>query len=271
SEGTRQTVAIAGGRSVTPRLTATITGQFINDRESTLPGAGFNAGNPAASIAVMGRQVDLTALRSHVVDTADDQINWIYTNWNNPYFESAESSNENRRSRVLGGLSASYAFTPSVTATATIGTDSYHETRDFTIAPTWMGGFPFFAGEGDFSGGGFQNQGISVHETNADLFVDGGPKGAGAFPIHLSAGLSHRSNGLRLTTAGSDRPVIEGDTVTADQPPAPERVLGGGAGASVSNVYPSVSGSVDVGHALGLPSLSLTHVHASWSRTGNAL
>jgi hypothetical protein len=50
-----------------------------------------------------------------------------------------------------------------------------------------------------------------------------------------------------------------------------ERASSGGSGASVSNVYPSVSGSVNVGHALGSTSMTGTQLHASWSRTGNQL
>jgi TonB-dependent receptor-like protein len=298
--GGRETIALRANRRLGDRFSVATSGQFINNRVSALPGAGFSPANPMAEFAVMGRQVDLDALQSHVVDTAENQINWIYTAHDNPYFASTQNSNENRRSRVLGGLSGTYAFSPALSATARVGVDSYHETRDFTIAPSWMGGFPYFAGQGDFSTGGFQNQGISAHESNLELVLQGGPAGASAFPLHLTGGASRRSNGLQLTTEGAD--VLEPAGSNAALP-APERLvsdshtdavfvvadLGVGAYsavragirderisaadvAGVSTIYPQVSGTFDVGRALRLGgALEGARLHASWSRAGNEL
>lgn len=297
----RETIALKANRRLDDRFSIAASGQFINNRESALPEAGFSPGNPMAEFAVMGRQVDLDALQSHVVDASGNQINWIYTTHDNPYFESTQNSNEHRRSRVLGGLSGTYSFAAALSATARVGVDSYHETRDFTVAPSWTGGFPYFAGQGDFSTGGFQNQGIAAHEMNLELFLQGGPTGANAFPLHVTGGASRRSNGLRLTTDGAD--FLESAGTNAALPP-PERLLsdshtdaifvtadlGLGAYAAlrggirderisaasvsgVSTIYPQVSGTFDVGRALrlGWGGLESARLHASWSRAGNQL
>jgi hypothetical protein len=288
----RQTVTANGARAFNDHLSAALSGQFVTGRGTTLPGTGFNAGNPVAGFAIMGRQVDVAALKTHVVDTLDNQINWIYTNQNNPYFQSVENSNDTHRSRVLGGGSLTYQFTPAISVTGSIGTDSYHETRDFTIAPSWMGGFPYEAGLGDFSTGGYQRQGISLHDTNMELFARGTPAGG---RLTLTAGVAHRSSGLSLTTVGADsvpspaptsqrfvsdihtEAVFAGahlaanDFLALDAAVRDERLSAAG---GVSTVYPSVRAQFDAGRAsraLTAAGLGSTRLRASWGRTGNQL
>ncbi len=137
-------------------------------------GTGFNQGNPVAEFTRMGRQVDATTLRAHLVDSAGQQISWNYAGQNNPYFQSIENSNSSDRDHVAGGGSLSMTLQPWLTATAQAGTDYYRDTRLFTIRSGWMGGFPFYAAPsgGSFSKGGFEGDQVLAQQTNAALKFD---------------------------------------------------------------------------------------------------
>ena len=56
--------------------------------------------------------------------------------------------------------------------TARGGIDSYRDGRLFAISSGWQGGFPFYAGAGNFAKGGSQGDEISVRQSNAALQFD---------------------------------------------------------------------------------------------------
>lgn len=303
---TRQAAALRGEADVGSALALAAHAQVSNDVVRDRPASGYDLSNTIGDFASMGRQVDVSALRDHAV-TSDPfnpaQISWNYAGLNNPYFALQDNHNRDDRTRWTGGGSATYAFNPRLTAVARIGTDHYDQSRDFDIAPTWMGGFAFAGGRGDFSNGGFQRQQITASETNVDLLVSGDlgvghTSDAHAAPpvLRLTGGFSHRANSFTAATSGSDQhpdtgsvpvPAIgtlssnsttnalfavadwsnEITSLTVSGRSEWYSVLASGSNAAF---YPSVVGQLDLARAAGIKSdnLSAAVVHAGWSRSG---
>src|SRR5262249_41217106 len=163
---TRQGAALRGEADVTSSLTLGAHVQVNSDMARNRPGTGYDPSNTISDLVRTGRQVDLPALQDHTHTTQVDPraISRNYNGFNNPYFALQDNSNRDDRTRWIGGASAAYAFTPSVSAIARVGTDHSNQSRDFDIAPFWMGGFPTATGRGDFSAGGFQRQKIVASE-----------------------------------------------------------------------------------------------------------
>jgi hypothetical protein len=302
---TREGATLAAEDQVTSSLGVSARLEVASDVARNRAATGSDPSNSIGDLARMGRQVDLAALKDVSKNSDDQQINWIYTNINNPYFALQDNSNRDDRTRWIGGGSATYTFTPGLRATARAATDHYDQSRNFDVAPTWMGGFPFYAGRGDFSQGGFQRQSITGSETNlafelSDDVVSGAsrsgpPSTSGRFTV--SGAVEHRINDFSVTSRGSDqRPdtgkgpggtssAFSGDnstdavsvtgawsandytTVVATARNEWYSVLSSG---SNSAFYPSVTASVDLARAAGVKGDNLTSavVHAGLSRSG---
>ncbi|HET9683805.1 MAG TPA: TonB-dependent receptor, partial [Gemmatimonadaceae bacterium] len=256
------------------------------------PGSGFDESNPASVFPMMGRQVDVAALRNHVRDAAGNQISWNYTSHNNPYFTSLANDQNDDRTRMLGGLSATYAFTNMLQGTLRAGADHYTEHRRFDIAPGWMGGFPDFAGRGSFATGGFEGDDITATQSDVEASVRATPRGEFAFTL----GAGRRGNTLGFTpTAFSDTlpAAPQFPTVTNSTDASTLYAFGGVqaslaswatldasvrhessslGGASASELYPAVLATLDLTRARpemrGMLLDALT-VRAGWSRSGN--
>jgi TonB-dependent SusC/RagA subfamily outer membrane receptor len=308
SSMTRQGAALRGAADVTSALTVDAHLQVNNDVARNRPATGDDPSNTIGDLVRTGRQVDLPALQEHTGTTQVDprEISWNYAGFNNPYFALENNGNRDDRTRWIGGGSATYALTPSVRAIARAGTDHWNQSRDFDIAPTWMGGFPTANGRGDFSTGGFQRQTITASETNAELLLSDDiatshptDRAAVAGHLRVTGGYSHRSNSLDVSTIGSD---VQPDTGKVHPPASKlsndnttESVFAMGewaindyasitgtarnewysvlASGSNSAFYPSISGRIDLTRAAGMKSDNLNSavVHAGLSRVGGAV
>jgi TonB-dependent SusC/RagA subfamily outer membrane receptor len=287
---TRQSAVFTGGLRPSSRLDLTGSAQVYRDKGDDRPGSGFDESNPVSVFPMMGRQVDVSALKDHVRDAAGNQISWNYSSHDNPYFAALANDQHDDRSRLAGGLSATYAFSDVIQGTLRGGADHYTENRRFDIAPGWLGGFPWFNGRGSFASGGFEADDISVTQHDVEASVRATPRGEFAF----TAGVGHRGNAFRFTPGGSDTlptPTLPSFTVTTD---AHTLYAFGGiqaslaswvtldasvrhessslAGASASELYPAVLASLDLTQAKpemrGMLLDALT-VRAGWSRSGN--
>jgi TonB-dependent SusC/RagA subfamily outer membrane receptor len=302
---TRQGASLRGESELTPALTVDAHVQVNNDVGENRPATGYDASNTIGDFARMGRQVDLDALRTHTGTASVDpqEISWIYTGINNPYFALFDNDNRDELTRWTGGGSVAYALSPTVSATARVGSDHYNQSRDFDVAPTWMGGFASSTGRGDFSHGGFQRQSLTATETNVDLLLsdeflgtpahDGQPATSGKF--RLSGGYSRRANSFDVSTVASDQHPDTGVTPAAalvNSSTTTNSVLAVGewtvneytsltatarnewysvlSSGSNSAFYPSVLGRLDLARAAGIRSDNFNSavVHAGWSRVG---
>jgi TonB-dependent SusC/RagA subfamily outer membrane receptor len=297
---TRQGASLTGEDQLTSAFGVSGRFEVASDVAANRAATGSDVTNTIGDFARMGRQVDLNALQDHAKNGDDQQISWIYTGFNNPYFALQDNSNRDDRTRVFGGGTVTYAFSPSLRAEARAGTDHYDQTRDFDITPGWMGGFPSFSGRGDFSQGGFQRQKVTASETNlavelSDELSGATPKGAkSASGVSLSGGYEHRSGDFTATSRGTDQHPDTGKAAL----PAPSTIKGDNStntvfatadwrinefsniAAAVRNewysvinaswLYPSITASVDLAKASGAKGDNLTSaiVHGGWSRSG---
>ena len=286
-----------------PALTANATLQYVSDQGKQRPGSGFDESNPVSSFMLLGRQVDVAALRDHLRDATDNPISWNYAGHNNPYFVPLLNTNKDDQSRLLGGFGVSYALNPSITVAGHVGADSYDATRAFTVARGWSGGFPYFNGRGDFPEGGRENQLASVSQKTVEGAVHLTPGGATS-RVAFSVGASWRSNSFSL----HDTVVVDTSATVANQPKlvTPSRFVADDNGKSVfgaaqfrledyavvtamarnewssvystgheSALYPSVLGTMDLKRAVGSVrdnhTISAARLRAGLSRAGNDL
>ena len=187
-----------------PRFDLSLSALGAETRNENAPGSGASEGNPVFQFMHMGRQVDTDSLENRVRDAAGKQISWNYAGHNNPFFESLAGSNYSRRYHTAGAGSATYSLTPSLTATARGGFDSYRDGRLFIVPSGWMGGFPFFAAPGNFSRGGSQGDEISVQQSSAAFRLDGKRTLSNGTRWTLGAGVDVQANEQRTRTGGVD-------------------------------------------------------------------
>jgi hypothetical protein len=292
---TRRSATLTAGSRPSDRLDLSGDLQFYSDGADDRPGSGFDESNPVSVFSVMGRQVDVQTLRDHLRDALGNQISWHYAGHNNPYFAPLENQNNDSRTRWVGGGAASYGLTSWLQGTARVGVDHYTEARHFTVATGWMGGFPDFAGRGDFSSGGFQDEDITATRTNADLLLRIAPQTVGEASFAATIGAGRRSSSLSTNATASDNPANAAARISSDWSGDSHtiHVLGGVEaalrdyatlavaarqesssllGGSTSQLYPSVFATIDLARAnpsmrtSGLDALAL---RGGWARSGN--
>lgn len=289
------------------RLTLAVNGFGAQTKHDNAAGTGFFEANPVFQFTHMGRQVDTDSLRNNLRDADGRQISWSYSGHNNPYFSSLADNNYSHRYHAGGGASATYGLSSWLTATARGGIDSYRDGRLFAISSGWMGGFPFYAGAGNFSKGGSEGDEISVRQGNAALQLDAtrSLQGVGRWSVGVGTDLQNtrqqvRSLGVdsianvpsagapdtatlpqraawsaRSQTSGifaqSELALTRGITVQASLRNAWSSIV---PAQHTSGFYPSLSGSVDLLRAMSTaPSVgglwSSAVVRGSWWRDAN--
>lgn len=294
----RQGVAAVATDQLSNTLSASAQARFNTEDGRGRPGTGFDVGNPAAEFARMGRQVDVGSLKDNREDFAGRQISWNYAGHNNPYFIANQNSNHDKQTGWTAGGSATYAQSPKFALTARVGRDQYNQSRNFDVDSSWMGGFAWFAGRGDFSNGGFQRQRITASETNGDVGVTSTlPRPGGRSSLVLSGGAGTRSTDFKVVSDGSDEGTSSSATVvptarvsasstTTSAFAAAEWIgdassLRAGARAESysmlssgsSQLYPSLSAALDLFKLAGMKPGGITsaRVHAGWSRAGGEI
>lgn len=302
SSVTRRGAGVTAATQLTAAFSVSGNLQYSSDKGSHRPGSGYDQGNTASTFAVLGRQVDVEALKNHLVDSKGNPISWNYNGQNNPYFDSELNLNNDDMSRIFGSAGASYAFSPSLSAVARVGGDSYEAKRGFSVARLWQGGYQFYTGRGSFPEGGFDNEKVNVSEKNIEAalhFTPGGP----ASPTAFSVGASWRGTSL------TDVDTVVADTATgvagAPRVTTPNRFASddnmhaifasvqhrfedyGSVTASLrdewssvyasghdSQLYPSVVGVLDLKRVTSLrddPSIGSARLRAGIGRSGNDL
>ena len=294
----RRSGVFTGNAQPNARLSVRGDLQLFDDRGENRSGTGMDESNAVSTFAHTPRQVDFTSYMSRLRDANFTQLSWNYSGRNNPYFSLLENDNHDSRTRYVGGGEAAFALSTWLTASVRAATDHATEFRSFTVAPGWMGGFPWFGGRGDFSTGGFQTDDIASTQSGADVMFRAVPQLSSALTLAFSAGAGRRSDDLQVKLRGAERLI---DTTTPPQvqwkASTSTNVLFGGveaqlahgaslgvtvrsetssllSGASVSTLYPAVVASVDLARAdSGTRSgdaLQSFVLRGGWSRSGNA-
>ena len=172
--------------------------------------------NPIAGFTRIGRQVDVAALGNRIKDTVE-QVNWIYTNnRNNPWFQSRLNSNDDHRGHVTGATDFSYDIGKGATAVLRAGMDMYHESRNLQVESGWKGGYPTPLGRADFSGGGAQQEKLSVNDRVFGLAVNSGTLSRSG-QLHGSVGVEvRRSEYERAMTVDDSSTLGAGSRIVTD-------------------------------------------------------
>jgi TonB-dependent SusC/RagA subfamily outer membrane receptor len=296
----RQGAAFVVTDQLSTEISASVQARFSSDDGHNRPGTGVDAGNPAAEFARMGRQVDVARLEGNLADFAGRQISWNYTGFNNPYFISNQNDNRDQRTGWTAGGSATYARSPRFSVTARVGRDQYDQSRNFDVDTSWMGGFAWFAGRGDFSKGGFQRQRINASQTNGDVVITStNPQSGGKSSLVFSGGAGTHTNDFKVVSDGSDQ-----GTAASSTPVTPTaRVSASGTTTSVfgaaelvqeavsvragvraesysmlssggsSQIYPALSGALDLFKLADMKPGKVTsaRLRAGWSRAGGEI
>jgi len=292
-------LTLGGAAQPTSRLSASANVQIIGSSAEHRPGTGFDEINPVAGFTRIGRQVDFDALRTTLRDDGGEQINWIYTNRNNPFFATSVNSNDDEGTHIVGGAGLTYVLTSWLNATLHAGTDDYSASRKVSIGSGWKGGFPSTLGRGDFSGSGSDQHDVSAVERQVSIAFQTGNAQAVGFDVSTSIGGAVRSSEYESKSVVIDQPASGAGLTTnlslsgkhdvtsfyamGSASRSDYLTLTGGArleqssslAKSYSVVYPSVSLRFDAARKMpGLREnlgLGVAEVHSSWWRAGNEI
>jgi hypothetical protein len=210
----RRGISASGSNRFGERLRAGAHLSYISTSFENLSGTGFDEGNPMAALVRTPRSVDVESLRSHLRDSTDEQLTWIYTgNRNNPWFAPLLNRNANDRSHVIAGANVDVMLMPWLNAIGTASTDRVADSRSFSIARGWLGGAATELGRSPFAAGGYQNQDITAHEDNLEARLLAHPSARGSWKYTLGAGVGLRRNSSDISTTVFDSANVAGDTV----------------------------------------------------------
>ncbi|MGH7502630.1 MAG: SusC/RagA family TonB-linked outer membrane protein [Longimicrobiales bacterium] len=188
----RLSVALKGGASVSERLSAEASLNYMNQDVENRTGTGYDEDNPMQSFIWFGRQVDMDALRSF--NCAPDrptpceeggQFNWNYNYHNNPFWEQFVNRNGDERDRLLGHVSTTFQINDWISATGRIGRDWYRDHRKNVIA---------FNSLDDAGDGHFNESTLYRSETNADVLLTATRQLTSDFTLDVNAGGNVRDN-----------------------------------------------------------------------------
>ncbi len=161
----RNSITMRAGYNITKKFKVDASVNYINSNSDNRPNVGTNSvSNPMFTLAQMGQNEDLDALRQNVWEPQQEDIKQaVYDrDLNNPFFYLNESENGNRKDRVIGSVRLSYNILPNLFARVRVGKDFYTDNR--TEEKAWSSsGFPF---------GNYQQSNINFVENNTEVLLD---------------------------------------------------------------------------------------------------
>jgi hypothetical protein len=210
----RRGIAASGANRFGERLRAGAHLSFISTSFDNLSGTGFDEGNPMSALVRTPRSIDIDSLRSHLRDSTDEQISWIYTgNRNNPWFAPLLNENSNDRRHTIAGANADVTLTPWLNVIGTVSTDRVSDDRSFSIARGWLGGFSTDLGRSPFLSAGYQSQVITAREDNIEARLLARPSARGSWKYTLGGGIGLRRTSADISTVVFDSASVAGDTL----------------------------------------------------------
>ena len=214
----RITAGLNGTASLSEKLQATASVQYIKNKGYNRPGTGYDELNPLMGFTWFGRNVDVNMLHQFVVDSAlqaynaangvdyTDMVNWNYNYHSNPWWNVEMNSNFDDRNRMIGSAQVQYKPLSWLTGMVRSGTDFYNQNRGFDFAPGWIGGY---GGDpntlGDYSGGGFQNTTDLVNENNTDFLLTAVTTPLERLGLTINVGGNRRVRTLQQRWIGTDK------------------------------------------------------------------
>ena len=164
----RTTVAVNGGTSLSSRIRANASVQYINSDGNNRPGVGYEGDNPMLQFVWFGRQVDTNRLR-RTRDENGNMYNWNHNYHSNPFWIAQENENFDARDRLIGNVAGTYNFTDWLSATVRSGTDFYQDQRQRNFAAGTVGVNLQNGSVG--ANGAFNTWDLFFQETNTDFLI----------------------------------------------------------------------------------------------------
>jgi TonB-linked SusC/RagA family outer membrane protein len=300
----RKSVALKGGASVTSRLKASATMNYLVQDSKNRMGTGYYDDNIMQNFTWFGRQVDLNALKHWKCDGTEptaciegQEYNWNYNYHDNPYWVQYANGNADERDRVIGDVQVDYQVNDWITVTGKVAKDWYRWHRKDNVEQgtvgSWAGVF-----------GGFMESTDYRSETNMDLMATATRQLTSDFLLDVAAGANTRKNEYVTGQVRTNALTVPG-IFTIDNTAEPmsstdfssEKQVRSVYGSASLNYngwlnldvtgrndwsstlpqgnrsffYPSISTSFLFTDALGVdsPLLSSGKIRASWTRVGN--
>jgi TonB-linked SusC/RagA family outer membrane protein len=129
--------ALSASASLNDKLTFSGSVQYVQSSALNRAENGYTEGNPWMTFTWFGRQVDVAGLKTKYYNKsspygfADGSLyNWNDNYHRNPWWQQTDNPAPDSRDRVIGQVSANYAFTPWLTGLIRSGGDSYRNTRE---------------------------------------------------------------------------------------------------------------------------------------------
>jgi TonB-linked SusC/RagA family outer membrane protein len=190
----RTTVAVNGGTSLSSRIRANASVQYINSDGNNRPGVGYEGDNPMLQFVWFGRQVD-TNLLKRTRDENGGMYNWNHNFHSNPYWIAQENTNFDNRDRLIGNISGTYSFNDWLSATVRSGTDFYQDQRQRNFAAGTVGINLQNGSVG--ANGAFNTWDLFFQETNTDFLLRADRDIGDRFSLDASFGGNRRDQETR--------------------------------------------------------------------------
>lgn len=178
----RTNVGLNGGVTLSSRLNATGSAQYIGSDGAGRPGIGYGETNPMIQFIWFGRQVDTRDLRQNYLERRPEEdtqagmpYSWNYSYHPNPYYLQLVNGNRDQRDRLIGNVTLTYDFTDWLSAAVRTGTDWYQDDRKtMYAADNWgVANVSPITGLDEVVGsrGAFGFYQIGFQETNTDFLL----------------------------------------------------------------------------------------------------
>jgi TonB-linked SusC/RagA family outer membrane protein len=219
----RITAGLNGTASLSEKLSANASVQYIRNKGHNRPGTGYDELNPLMGFTWFGRQVSTVQLKQLMTDSTiqeynrqngvdyTDMVNWNYSYHSNPWWNVLRNENFDDRNRMLGSAQLQWKPMPWLTGMVRTGTDFYNQNHGFDMAQGWIGGY---GGDpntnGDYTQGGFNNTTDFVNENNTDFLLTAVSSPLERLGLTVNLGGNRRVRSLSQRWIGTDKLVTPG-------------------------------------------------------------
>ncbi|HEX6966483.1 MAG TPA: SusC/RagA family TonB-linked outer membrane protein [Gemmatimonadaceae bacterium] len=197
----RLNTSLNAGATLSSKLSARASIQYIRDQGHDRPGTGYNNQNVMQDVMWSGRQLDNAKLKDYI-NPDGSQRSPSHTTVDNPYFVLYMNPEWDARDRIMGVASATYKFTDWLTGTLRSGTDWYRGWQKEQYASGNIGR--------DYSGGAFFEGEQFNRETNSDFLLTGDRSITDKLGITMSVGGNRRVQNASSNRIGTPHLVIPG-------------------------------------------------------------
>jgi TonB-linked SusC/RagA family outer membrane protein len=219
----RITAGLNGTASLSEKLSANASVQYIRNKGHNRPGTGYDELNPLMGFTWFGRQVSTQQLKQLMTDSTlqeynrsqgvdyTNMVNWNYNYHSNPWWNVTQNENYDDRNRMLGSAQLQWKPMSWLTGMVRTGTDFYNQAHGFNMAPGWIGGY---GGDpntnGDYTQGGFNATTDFVNENNTDFLLTAVSSPLERLGLTVNLGGNRRVRSLSQRWIGTDKLVTPG-------------------------------------------------------------